>query len=337
MTKRLLLSSITCLALCGCITSSQNPEKVSVMRYGTQNPAGSTGMHTVLEGDTVYSVAKHYNLPIRDIITVNSISAPYKLNVGYRIKLPAPNEYTVKKDDTLEIVADLFDTSAYELAQTNHLNPPYKLEVGQVLRLPSLGTQVSMAMPAAPAPSVRSTPIVQPDMGEEITGPAPQTAVNAYPPQPQPVPQAKPQIQQASAASRAKIPEHVPARTGNGKFMEPVSGRVISSYGPKEGGLHNDGINIKAPKGTPVRAAENGVVVYSGNEIEGYGNLILVRHQDGYMTAYAHMDKMLVERGATVKAGQSIGTVGSTGSVDSPQLHFEIRKGSKAVDPQKYL
>ncbi len=323
----LLAMTASVFLLCGCI-GSQNAEKVSVVSYGVKNPAGSTGMHTVLEGDTVYTVSKHYNLPMRDIITVNKLSAPYVLNVGYRMKLPAPNEYTVKEEDTLQSVANMFDTSAYELAQINHLNSPYRLEIGQVLRLPSLGTQVSVIAPS-PQPSPRGGEGVRTDVrtgegGKMIT------------PEQKPVYQ-QPKVQKASAPVRAKIPDHVPARSGNGRFMQPVDGKIISGYGPKKGGLHNDGINIKVPKGTPVRAAENGVVVYSGSEIEGYGNLILVRHRDRYMTAYAHMDKMLVKRGATVKAGQSIGTVGSTGSVDTPQLHFEIRKGSKAVNPQKYL
>ena len=119
--------------------------------------------------------------------------------------------------------------------------------------------------------------------------------------------------------------------------MRPVDGKVISGFGPKEGGLHNDGINIKAPKGTPVRAAENGVVAYVGSEMAGYGNLVLIKHQDRWITAYAHMDKTLVKKGDVVKAGQSIGTVGSTGGVESAQLHFEVRKGTQAVNPNSYL
>jgi len=133
------------------------------------------------------------------------------------------------------------------------------------------------------------------------------------------------------------VRKETPQLSGNGQFMRPVSGRVISSFGPKDGGLHNDGINIKAARGTPVRAAENGVVVYAGDDLEGYGNLILVRHQGNKMTAYAHLDKMLAQKGATVQRGESIGTVGSTGAVDTPQLHFEIREGSTPLNPDRYL
>ena len=136
-------------------------------------------------------------------------------------------------------------------------------------------------------------------------------------------------------AEAVSIPN--PAPRAASTFLWPVRGKVLSDFGPKGSGKHNDGINIAAPRGTPIRAAENGVVAYAGNQLEGFGNLILVRHSDGYMTAYAHGEAMLVERGQTVKRGQTIGRVGSTGNVDTPQLHFEIRRGTTAVDPSKFL
>ena len=151
---------------------------------------------------------------------------------------------------------------------------------------------------------------------------------------PQPVaPEAtpEPQTQVASLPPQKTQPSALPALEG--KFLKPVNGKIISNYGDKADGQHNDGINIQAMKGDPVRAAENGQVVYVGNEIEGYGNMILLRHKDQYMTAYAHMAKTLVKKGDTIRRGQTIGTVGSTGFVDKPQLHFEIRKGKKAIDP----
>jgi murein DD-endopeptidase MepM/ murein hydrolase activator NlpD len=139
---------------------------------------------------------------------------------------------------------------------------------------------------------------------------------------------------QPAAVAPSAMPK-VPPRSG--QFMRPVDGKIISGFGPKPDGLHNDGINIKAPRGTAVRAAENGVVAYTGSEMAGYGNLVLIRHEGRFITAYAHLDKILVKRGDVVRAGQSIGTVGSSGQVDSPQLHFEIRKGTQALDPAKHL
>jgi murein DD-endopeptidase MepM/ murein hydrolase activator NlpD len=120
-------------------------------------------------------------------------------------------------------------------------------------------------------------------------------------------------------------------------FRWPVRGKVITSYGAKTNGKANDGINLAVPEGTPVKAAEDGVVAYSGNELKGYGNLVLVRHTNGYVTAYAHASELMVKRGDTIKRGQIIAKSGQSGEVGSPQLHFEIRKGSSPVDPLQFL
>ena len=120
-------------------------------------------------------------------------------------------------------------------------------------------------------------------------------------------------------------------------FRWPVRGRVIVAFGPKPNGVQNDGINLAVPEGTPIKAAEDGVVAYAGSELKGYGNLVLVRHPNGFVTAYAHTSDILVKRGEAVKRGQVIGHAGQTGNVTSPQLHFEIRKGATPVDPSQYL
>jgi murein DD-endopeptidase MepM/ murein hydrolase activator NlpD len=142
----------------------------------------------------------------------------------------------------------------------------------------------------------------------------------------------------APATQPAPTPENVtPPPRGSGKFLWPVNGKVVSVFGVKEGGQHNDGINIAAPLGTPVHAADNGVVAYAGNELRGFGNLLLIRHADGWVSAYAHCDALLVKRGDQVKRGQVIARVGQTGAVSSPQLHFELRKAGTAVDPTSEL
>jgi murein DD-endopeptidase MepM/ murein hydrolase activator NlpD len=121
------------------------------------------------------------------------------------------------------------------------------------------------------------------------------------------------------------------------QFRWPVHGRIISGFGPKTAGQPNDGINVAVPEGTAVKAADDGVVAYAGNELKGYGNLILVRHQNGFVTAYANASELMVRRGDTVKRGQVIARSGQTGAVTSPQLHFEIRKGATPVDPTQFL
>lgn len=150
-----------------------------------------------------------------------------------------------------------------------------------------------------------------------------------------PIPQAKPSATAKSrvASSRKRQP---PSRAAS-RFAWPVHGRVISRYGPKPGGLYNDGINIAAGLGERVRAAENGIVAYVGNELKGFGNLLLIRHADGWMSAYAHMSEILVEAGDPVRRGQVIARVGRSGGVGSAQLHFELRRGKSAVNPLKYM
>ena len=138
--------------------------------------------------------------------------------------------------------------------------------------------------------------------------------------------------------------ESAPAKEAGGeatgalpKFRWPANGRVISPYGPAVNGQQNDGINIALPENTPVKAAEDGVVAYAGNELKGYGNLILVRHDDNWVSAYAHNEAMLVKRGDKVKRGQVIAKAGKSGNIEQPVVHFELRQGSKPVDPMKHL
>ncbi|MEM7679829.1 MAG: M23 family metallopeptidase [Pseudomonadota bacterium] len=290
---------------------TQPPASVSF--YGAGDGPGSKGAHIVLKGDTLYSLSKRYNVPLQDIAIVNSISAPFTLDVGERVDIPAPPKYKVRPGDTLYSISRLFETSTSDIASQNNLRAPYRISEGQSLRISNL-----YAEPA-----------------RTYTSAADETKSSGY--------SAKPRSKPVRAVSRvstrpvkSKITAKTPKRSSN-KFMTPVRGRVVSSYGPKKGGLHNDGINIAAPKGAPVRAAENGVVVYAGDELKGSGNLVLVRHEGRWMTAYAHMDKVLIKRGQVIKRGETLGTVGQTGSVDSPQLHFEVRRGTQAINPKLYI
>lgn len=230
------------------------------------------------------------------------------------MRLPPPQEYKVRRGDTLYEISRMFSTDTSAVARQNNLRAPYTIRTGQVLRMPS-----SIPAPKAkPAPTrlARVNPSQKPSAGKAAR------------------PSNTPAAQEA-VSRPVKISSTPPSRAAS-KFLQPVNGRIISGYGQKDG-LHNDGINISAARGMPIKAAENGVVVYVGNELKGSGNLILVRHADRYMSAYAHLDKFLIKRGQTVKRGQTIGTVGSTGAVSSPQLHFEIRRGTEAINPQGYL
>ncbi|MFA5591852.1 MAG: LysM peptidoglycan-binding domain-containing M23 family metallopeptidase [Micavibrio sp.] len=366
----LLAGAALWLSSCTPLTGTQKPADVA--NYGQQGGAGTTGMHTVQGGETLYAVSQRYKLPLREIISLNGLDAPYTLHAGYRLRLPPPNDYKVKSGDTLNGIARLFNVSVSEVARVNELAPPYVIQRGQVLRMPSRQPKLEQDFAQdAPSPSFlggggdATTLAAKPGAveseelaplagagqqgggaataaGTQTASVAPAGTQGASPPSPstaQPALQqgTPPKATQASAALPSNVAPKIPPRSNARKFMRPVDGQVISAYGPKADGLHNDGINIRAARGTSVRAAENGVVAYVGNEMAGYGNLILIRHADRWMTAYAHMDKTLVKKNDVVKAGQAIGTVGSTGQVSAPQLHFEIRQGTKAVNPNSFL
>lgn len=138
-------------------------------------------------------------------------------------------------------------------------------------------------------------------------------------------------------APRDTVVDNSPLPVGNGQFAWPMNGRVISEFGSTASGERNDGINIAAVTGNPIRAAADGNVSYTGNDLKNYGNLVLIRHGDNYVTAYAHAERILVGRGDHVVKGQIIAYAGDTGDVSSPQLHFEIRRGVTPVNPRPLL
>lgn len=359
MLKHGLILVSLCL-LSGCLTTdktaSSSGTNASFVHYGQSGGAQSLGMHTVLAGDTVYNVAQRYNLALQDVINVNQLQPPYALAQGTRLKLTPPQSYSVKDGDTVEAVARMFNVSASQLTRMNNLQAPYKLAAGDSVRLPPalktpppLMTSEMLAQRQASAtprvagqkrhqsgvydePAVEMAAAAPASVEREVlSSPAPVSAESLGAPAQTDTPSAAPSQKSVDVASA-----HVPARAGS-QFIWPVDGPVISGYGPKADGRSNDGINIRAPQGAPVRAAENGVVAYSGDDLPGYGNLVLIRHADRWMTAYGHLDSVIATKGMTINRGQSIGTVGSTGSVEGPQLHFEVRRGTEALNPELYL
>lgn len=252
------------------------------------------------KGDTVYGLSRRHRVSARAIIDVNKLRAPYVISRGQRLVLPRARDYVVKRGDSISSIASKHNENVYAIARLNVLRPPYTIYVGQNLFLPNSKPSRLSSLSISKVPVEKRT------------------------------------VKIAKASSKAKTISAPPAITGNG-FLWPVKGKVLSLYGGKSEGLQNDGINIAAPRGAPVRAAENGIVAYSGNELRGFGNLLLLKHTGGWITAYAHNDTLLVKRGDKIKKGQIIAKVGSSGSVQKPQLHFELRKGKKAIDPIKYL
>lgn len=271
----------------------------------------------VRSGDSVYLIARRYNVPMKSIIEANDLQPPYVLYPGQVLRLTRPIIHTVERGDSLYAISRRYGVDMRSIAQANGIEPPFTIFPGQQLVVS--GAYTSGTIATAAAPPARDVPVTR-------TRPEPETLPEAGPSSARPVASKLP----------PDVPPPPPARAGS-RFMWPVEGRIVGKFGPAGKGLHNDGINIAVARGTSVKAAENGVVAYSGNELQGFGNLLLIKHADGWMSAYAHNEELLVKRGDRVRQGQVISRAGASGSVRSPQLHFELRRGTRAVDPLEYL
>jgi len=294
---------------------------------------------TVGQGDTVDSIARKHGVPVTALMQTNGIREPGQIRPGQRLVIPryvstspksAPSYaaqpkaggsvHVVKAGETLMSISRGTGVSVAALAKTNRIDTSKKLSVGDRLTIPQGGHQVAAANPP-PAPKV----------AEPRTAPAEKIKVaSAAPIQTAHVAKEEPRTTE-TAVKTAEPSGAMPS------FRWPVRGRVIAGFGSKPNGTQNDGINLAVPEGTPIKAADDGVVAYAGNELKGYGNLVLIRHSNGFVSAYAHASELLVKRGDTIKRGQVIAHAGQTGNVTSPQLHFEIRKGSTPVDPTQFL
>ena len=273
------------------------------------------------KGETLYMIARRYDVPLRSIIDANHLDPPFQVATGTSLTLPQERFHVVKGGDTLYSVARTYGVDVSTLASLNHLSAPYAIRSGDTLYLPA---PVAPAEKMALVPPPRPAPVAPPEAPISPAAPAP-----AEPP-PAPKPALAPEQSRAAPSPAEK------AHAGP-SFAWPLEGRVIESYGTAPSGTHNDGINIAARLGEPVRAAAAGKVAYAGNELRGYGYLVLIKHPGGFMTAYAHNSKLLVKRGEAVARGQEIAKAGATGTVTAPQLHFEIRQGTRALDPTSYL
>ena len=324
-------------------------------------PTGGTKI-IVGTSDTLDLLAKRYRVTPQAILAANGYKGPRALSPGQQLIIPHPataaapapamapvaaapaarpvatmaapsSTHFVNHGDTLASIARKNHISSAELARANGLDPSTKLKLGSKLTVPGAKT-AAVAAPVAAAP-VGAAPVAG-TLQPVAAAPAPATkmAAVAAPVQSARLAQATTNVEEKPVETPAKAAETTSALP---TFRWPVRGKVVTSYGAKTNGKSNDGINLAVPEGTPVKAAEDGVVAYSGNELKGYGNLVLVRHSNGYVTAYAHASELLVKRGDPIKRGQVIAKSGQSGEVASPQLHFEIRKGSSPVDPLQFL
>ena len=318
---------------------------------GKTNEKANNEFIVVTKGDTLYSLAHKHNMTVDELAKINNLKSPYTLSIGQKLRTSGatqtqtkiPNviseekvqeikttqkvsnesgktksttrvelqEITVEKGDTLYSLSRKYEIPVNDLAVMNKLSAPFSLSVGQKIKVPKLDNKTTEKITSSKANTQTKTESVATKDTKTTT----KTKISSDP--------------------NKQLPK-ISARSG-AKFQWPVRGKILSGYGSKNNGLFNDGINISATRGTAVKAAENGVVAYAGNEVKGMGNLVIIQHSDGWMTVYAHLDSMSVKRGTVVTVGQNIGSIGMTGKVDTPQLHFEIRKGTKAYNPVTYL
>jgi murein DD-endopeptidase MepM/ murein hydrolase activator NlpD len=291
---------------------------------------------TVGYGESVEHIAKKYGVPVSALLETNGITNAASVKPGQRLVIPryvtssapqasvapvpaADSVHIVQPGESLTGIARHHGVAVAVLARANNIQPYAKVNAGDRLTVPgghpvaTRQTQLQTAAPQIGQP--RSVP------AERVASiPAQNARMATQEPE-------KTESVVATAEAAGSMPS----------FRWPVRGRVIAGFGPKSGGAQNDGINLAVPEGTPIKAADDGVVAYAGNELKGYGNLVLIRHANGFVSAYAHASELLVKRGDTIKRGQVIAHAGQTGNVTSPQLHFEIRKGSTPVDPAQYL
>ncbi|QRG05143.1 peptidoglycan DD-metalloendopeptidase family protein [Xanthobacter dioxanivorans] len=286
----------------------------------------AAGTHVVVAGETLGSIARMYNVSPASLGSVNGIEAGRTVRTGQTLIIPPGGNGAAQPRGSATAAAPAAGAKPPQVAAASGTlgtlpasatSTPAKPATGPVPAAAAAKPQTTAPVVAQAAPPVAATPA----KGASASAKAPETKVET-----------------AAKVSPVADADDSPRTPGSGpQFRAPVRGRVIASFGPKPGGARNDGVNFAVPEGTAVRAAEDGVVAYSGNELKDYGNLVLIKHSDGYVTAYAHNSELSVKRGDTVRRGQVIAKAGQSGGVTAPQLHFEIRKGSQPVDPGRYV
>lgn len=259
--------------------------------------------HVVKKGDSIASIARKYGMDKRELIRINGLESPYRIVKGQRLVV-RPHEKSIEQDDSeMPATEEVGGVPEDEAVEVKPLKPEQKGMDGRLNR------------EAADDEGDART-------GEEYDEEKVDRAEGV----------AKSQNVDQPSSSLPATPPSV------GKYQWPAQGTIKRMFNPSgKGKTQNDGINIAAARGTPVVAANNGVVAHTGNQLRGFGNVVLVKHDNDTMTVYAHLDKVSVKKGDIVSAGQKLGTVGQTGTVKEPQLHFEIRKDRKPIDPTRYL
>ena len=289
--------------LAACQSAPRDPAPIQRGGASASAPSGGCGAEIrVRRSDTLSAISRRCGHSVADIASENRLRQPYALSPGQSLRLPAPRTYTVRRGDNLYRIGLAHGMTTQEIAALNGLRPPYDLFPGQELRVRGAVRQVAQA----------------PNRSD-----SPQDARDWRPRAPSP---------QAPGPE----PAQNPGPAGVVSFAWPLNGAVIARFGEGQG-RQLDGIRIAARVGEPVRASAAGEVVYVGNELQGYGELILIRHQERWVTAYGLNSQIRVSVGDQVEAGQHIADAGGAGGGEQPALHFEIRRGVTPINPEQQL
>lgn len=339
--------------------------------YKGWSTSGGTPIY-VQYGDTPETIARRYGVPVEALVATNNLSPGTALQPGSQVVIPtysagapatqqaslspsatpakttkpastasASGTYTVKPGDTAWSIARAHNIKPSELMSANGLPSNGTIKIGQTLTIPG-ASGAGTATADASSSSAQPTTLNQQKAALDGNGstdaaksaPTKEVQVASLPSE---AGKAGAAVSQSDANDQPSASKTPPTSDGADGFRWPVRGRIIEGFGKQSDGSNNDGINLAVPEGTPVKASESGTVIYAGNELQGYGNLILIQHKDGWVSAYAHNSELMVKRGESVQRGQVIAKAGASGSVSQPQLHFELRKGSQPVDPLPHL
>lgn len=295
------------LILTGCLGATERPllPLKDAPKRETLREVPPDGVIRLEPGDTIYTIANRYQVSPRRIILANRLAPPYDLSQATTINIPKPRAHRVQQGDTLESISRRYRVSIPDVISLNALTKPYTLRPGMDIAIPRRLDYTQLEALAAPAQAAQpSAPAVS--LGKKAV--RPKTPLQA--------------VRFSDAAD---------------DFTWPVDGDIVDRFGAAGKGVHNDGVNIAASVGTPVRASFDGEVAFVGAGLKSFGNLVLIKHDGGWITAYAHLESVAVSEGDRIRRGTVIGAVGQTGRVDSPQLHFELRRSRKPVDPEEYL
>lgn len=293
-------------------------------------PSDWTGSYTVRSGDSLYAVARQNNVKLAELQRYNGISDVRKVKPGTVLKVPGHGG-SAGGGAVAERVPPVAEKN---VAEAPYTPPAYEPPAKEAPSRP-------VAETPAPTPgAVRLGEVTNSEATSQSSTPQQLTMLNGAPPPSAPVQgerMAKAETPGAATDAVSPSGSQNAGSVAGARLRWPVAGKVIGGFGPRPDGTHNDGVNLAAPMGTDIHAAEGGVVAYAGDELKGYGNLVLIRHDNGWVTAYAHADEILVKRGDRIKRGQVIAKAGRTGQVDQPQVHFELRQGQKPVDPTPFM